>query len=80
MNNEIKMNIYLYKRKLLWIGNIVIRNQKQTFYYDNSPVVNVRPETEVKYVTIGLTKKGVFKRLKRRAYRILGVQNEQNLD
>ena len=65
-DNSLKINAYCYFHKLLWLGWIIVKNpQLAPLYYDNTPTVTISNESELKYITLGFTRKGTLKRLKK---------------
>lgn len=77
MNSEIRG--YCFKRRLLWIGWLVVKNKQTMLYADNNPYMTIGPEMEVRYLVFGLTQKSVMKKLTKKAEKLFGGKgNDKN--
>lgn len=66
MNKDIKARAYCFNHKFLWIGWIIVQRGPKSFLYaDNSPYMTLENELNMEYVTFGLSKKSVMKRLEK---------------
>lgn len=62
---------YCYKYGLIWVGWIVIQQEKKAVLYaDNKPYMELEPEINIRYLTLGLGYDRVMKRLKNAAIKI----------
>lgn len=71
------IRVFIFKRKFFWIGWILKKNTETVpLYYDSTPSIEIYPESTIEYVTLGLSYKNVFKRLKN--YAIACEKGEQH--
>lgn len=69
-NKEIRG--FLFKRRFFYIGWLIIKHDISTLYADSNPYMTIGPDMEVGYVTFGLTKNSVLRRLAKKAKKLKG--------
>lgn len=59
---------YVFKYKFIWLGWFLIHNESPNpLYSDNTPTMTIESETNISYLTVGLTMDGVMKKMRRYA-------------
>jgi hypothetical protein len=66
--------------KFIWVCWIVdIRKDVGHRYFDNNPRLTLYPESMIRYLTFGLSQDAVFKKLKKKLYKLLDVKKEEEV-
>lgn len=60
--NDIR--IFCWKYGVIYLGWIMVKKEMEPIlYYDNDPIITIEPDINMRFVCIGLTKKGTMNRL-----------------
>lgn len=82
VNNNIRG--YVFSKGFIWIGWILVkREQEPILYSDNIPYTTLKSDLNVEYLTLGISKKRVMKRIEKHGKKLLieinkEPANEQN--
>lgn len=63
---------FIFKRRFLWIGWLMVKREMTMLYADNNPYMTMQPDMEVSYVTFGFSQKSVMRRLTKKAEKLKG--------